>query len=82
MNELASPERSQQPCRCKARVPCFYIWTRNPIALWYSLPGPTFMLDLIKFFLPFVAIVFLLFYVFFINPDVLIEFGWWLRDNF
>jgi hypothetical protein len=70
------------PMCCTASVPCFYIWTRNPIALWYSLPGAMFMLDLIKYFLPFVAVVVLLFYVFFINPDVLTEFGWWLRNNF
>ena len=40
------------------------------------------MLDFIKFFLPFVAVVFLLLYIFLINPDVLTAFGWWLRDNF
>ena len=41
-----------------------------------------FMLDFIKFFLPFVAAMFVLLYVFLINPDVLTAFGWWLRDTF
>jgi hypothetical protein len=37
--------------------------------------------DFIAFFLPFGAIVFLLVYVFLINPDALTEVGRWLQDS-
>ena len=63
------------------RVPCFIFGLRSPIACDTLCLGQV-MLDFIKFFLPFVAVLFALLYVFLINPDVLTAFGWWLRDTF
>jgi hypothetical protein len=39
------------------------------------------MRDFITLFLPLGAIVFLLAYVFLVNPEILSDFGWWLQQK-
>jgi hypothetical protein len=66
----------ERPWRC--RISCF---PANPLTLWYFAWGHVMRRGFYSVFLPVGAILFLLAYVFLINPDALPEFGRWLQNS-
>jgi hypothetical protein len=57
------------------------LFSANPLTLWYFAWGHVMRRGFYSFFLPVGAILFLLAYVFLINPDALTEFGRWLQNS-